>query len=229
MLTRANFLGCALFSAAVLPTSTAYAQAYLPEFVLDGARRTLADLPRPGDKAFLNAQRLLRPARAVMVVPYLRKGHFLGLGEGGFGVVMVRGRNGWSDPAFYTIASASFGLQAAMVRELILLVMTDNGVKGLLNDNFKLGAQAGINVAVLGSGMDGALRGPTPPDVVAWSSSSERLPGGLTFDGSEIRSRPTSDTEYYGRAVSHSDIFNGRVYRPGADLLPREMYEWTLG
>ncbi len=52
---------------------------------------------------------------------------------------------------------------------MVLLVMTQQGLDGLLRDQFKLGASAGIAVVTLGSGVEGALAGPNPPDIVVWS------------------------------------------------------------
>ena len=79
---------------------------------------------------------------------------------------------------------------------MIMLIMTQKGLDGVLRDNFKIGAQAGISVVTLGSGVEGAIGGASPPDVVVWSSSTG-LYGGLTVDGSVIRVR----TEH-GRASS---------------------------
>jgi lipid-binding SYLF domain-containing protein len=220
VLTRAKFLGGALLSGAVLAAPAARAQT-AEQVVIDGARKTLADLRR--DKAFGNAQQLLPRARAVLIVPRLLKAGFIFGGSGGNGIVMMHDRGGWSDPAFYAIGSASFGLQAgAEEAEMILLVMTQKGVDGLLRDNFKLGAQAGIAVANLGSGVEGALAGPTPPDVVVWSSATG-IYGGLTVDGSIIRSEPDHDRNYYGRPVAVRDILFGHVSSPKAAALLREI------
>ena len=228
-LTRAKFLtgsGSVLLAWAALAGPAARAQS-AAQVVLDGARKTLADLR--DDKAFGNAAVLMRRAQAVMIVPKLLKGGFIVGGEGGDGVVMVRNRRGWSDPAFYAIGAASFGLQAGLEQsEMILLVMTQKGRDGLLRENFKLGAQAGIAVITLGSAVEGALAGATPPDVVVWSSSTG-LYGGLTVDGSVIRSRPNWDATFYGKPVTASDVFSGRVSSPRAAALRRDMDAITTG
>ncbi len=118
----------------------------------------LADLRH--DKAFGNAGELIRRAKAVLIVPRLIKGGFIVGGEGGDGVLMARRRNGWSDPAFYVIGAASFGLQVGLEQsEMILLVMSEKGLNGIMHDQFKIGAQAGITVVTLGSGVEGAMAG----------------------------------------------------------------------
>jgi SH3 domain-containing YSC84-like protein 1 len=177
--------------------------------VVDRARITIEDLSH--DKAFGNARQLLHRARAVLIVPRLYKGGFIVGGEGGNGVLLVRGSgNTWSDPAFYGIGAASFGLQAGLEQsETVLLVMTQKGLDALLRDQFKIGAQAGIAVANLGSGVEGAIGGASPPDIVVWSSSSG-VYAGISLDGSVIRAQQDDDRVYYGRPVTTRDILFGR-------------------
>src|SRR5579863_6383201 len=120
--------------------------------LVDEARITLDHLE--SDKSFGNAPELLRKARAVLIVPNLVKaGFFLG-GEGGDGVMLARsGRGTWTDPAFYSLASASFGLQIGIqAAEVIMIINTDRALKALEADQFKFGAQAGIAVVTLGAG-----------------------------------------------------------------------------
>jgi lipid-binding SYLF domain-containing protein len=176
--------------------------------VVDRARITIEDLRH--DKAFGNARQLLHRARAVLIVPRLFKGGFIVGGEGGNGVLLVHGSgNTWSDPAFFGIGAASFGLQAGLEQsETVLLVMTQKGLDALLRDQFKVGAQAGIAIATLGSGVEGAIGGASPPDIVVWSSSSG-VYAGISLDGSVIRAQPDDDRAYYGRPVTTRDILFG--------------------
>lgn len=205
MIKRMRFLGAAALLTAAL-ASAPMAQAQTSQQVtVDGARKVLADLRH--DKAFGNAAHLIRQAKAVLIVPKLLKGGFVVGGEGGDGVLLVQHRGGWSDPAFYALGAASFGLQAGLEQsELILLIMTQKGLDGVLRDQFKIGAQAGISVVTLGSGVEGAIGGASPPDIVVWSSSTG-LYGGLTIDGSVIKAEPNQDAAYWatgefaGRAV----------------------------
>ena len=186
-----------------------------------GALKVLGDLRH--DKSFGNAAHLIREAKAVFIVPKLLKGGFIVGGEGGDGVLMVHQKGGWSNPAFYVIGAASFGLQAGLQQsELIMLIMTQKGLDGVLRDEFKLGAQAGISVVTLGSGVEGAIGGASLPDVVVWSSSTG-LYGGLTVDGSVIRGEPNRDKEFYGRPVTSRDVLFGSFENPRTAQLRREM------
>jgi lipid-binding SYLF domain-containing protein len=222
MLTRAGFLGSAgaVLATAMLAAPGARAQTS-QQVTVDGARKVLNDLRH--DKAFGNAAQLLRQAKAVFIVPKLLKGGFIFGGEGGNGVLMVQRRGGWSAPAFYAIGAASFGLQAGLQQtEMIMLIMTQKGLEGVLRDNFKIGAQAGISVVTLGSGVEGAIGGASLPDVVVWSSSTG-LYGGLTVDGSVIRAEPNQDSAFYGRTVTSREVLFGPVDSPAAAPLRREL------
>src|ERR1700753_3305477 len=124
--------------------------------LVDEARITMDHLQT--DQSFGNAKELLRKSRAVLIVPNLVKaGFFLG-GEGGDGVMLARsGRGTWSDPAFYTMASASFGLQIGIqAAEVVMLVMSDKALESVEQDSFKFGAQASLAVVTLGTNAQAA-------------------------------------------------------------------------
>ena len=62
-----------------------------------------------------------------------------------------------SEPAFYEISSASFGLQAGVeTSEAILVIETIKGVESLLSSTIKLGADASVGIGPKGSGREGA-------------------------------------------------------------------------
>jgi len=225
MLSRRSSLGAAALLAtaafeALAPVHAAQARSS-EQVTVDGARKVLRDLRH--DKSFGNAAQLVRQAKAVFIVPKLVKGGFIFGGEGGDGVLMAHNTNGWSAPAFFVIGAASFGLQVGLQQsEMIMLMMTQKGLDGVENDNFKIGAQAGISVVTLGSGVEGAMAGASVPDVVVWSSSSG-LYGGLTVDGSVIRSQPNKDAAYYGRKVTAREVLSGSVDNTHAAVLRRDI------
>jgi lipid-binding SYLF domain-containing protein len=227
MLTRRGYVGASGWLAAgwlfagVAGVPVAQAQTS-QQVTVDGARKVLRDLRH--DKEFGNARQLLRQAKAVLIVPKLLKGGFIVGGEGGDGVLLVHHAGGeWSDPAFYALGAASFGLQVGLEQsEVVLLVMTQKGLDGILRDEFKIGAQAGISVATLGSGVEGAIGGASLPDVVVWSSSTG-LYGGLTLDGSIIRAEPNQDSKFYGRPLTSRSVLFGGVASPRGAPLRRDL------
>src|SRR5262249_27357208 len=77
--------------------------------LLHRATRTAENMNR--DPAFDQARKMLRGARAVLIVPSLVKGGFIFGGEGGNGVLLKHNGKSWSYPAFYAFGGASFGFQ----------------------------------------------------------------------------------------------------------------------
>ncbi len=188
--------------------------------LVDEARITLDHLRT--DKSFGNAPELLRTARAVLIVPNLVKaGFFLG-GEGGDGVMLARSGHGtWTDPAFYTLASASFGLQIGIqAAEVVMIINTDRALNALEADQFKFGAQAGIAVVTLGAGAQAASSTALQSaDIIVWSSASGAY-AGVTLEGSLVKPRDSYNESYYGRPIAVREILNMNAGRnPGADNL----------
>ncbi|WP_189042121.1 lipid-binding SYLF domain-containing protein [Aliidongia dinghuensis] len=187
--------------------------------LVEHARITLDDLHK--DKEFGNGAELLRRAKGVLIVPSLIKGGFFLGGEGGTGVLLTRGAGReWSYPAFYTLASASFGLQiGGEEAELIVFALTDKGLQAFMRDEFKIGAQAGLAVVTLGSTAEASTTSALNADLVVWSSSSGAY-AGITLNGSIIKPRDSWNEAYYGHAVSPATIVNKRsVKNTGADSL----------
>ncbi len=212
----ATFLGVALLTAA--PACAGSDQ----QADVDHALGTLQDLHN--DKAFGNARELMRSARAVMIAPRIFKAGFFFGGEGGTALLMVRGSHGWSDPAFYTIGSASFGLQiGAKESEMILIIRSDRALKAVMRDKFKFGADAGLTLATLGSDVQAATTANVGADIIVWASSSGAY-AGLTLDGSVLAPQPGADASFYGRPATVGDIvLRHRVSAPGAEGLRRAL------
>jgi SH3 domain-containing YSC84-like protein 1 len=167
-------------SAATVPAQAASDRVEL----LRDADKTVSDLKH--DPAFATARTMIQNARAVYIVPKLVKGGFIFGAEGGDGVLLVRNGHGWSNPKFYGMGSASFGLQAGLEEaELIFVINSERALKGIENSDFKIGGQGGITVATLSAGAEGAttLNG---GDMVVWTSATGAY-GGLSFNGSVIK------------------------------------------
>ena len=183
--------------------------------LVDRARITIDDVHK--DKAFGNSNELLHRARAVLIVPRLYKGGFFVGGEGGDGVLIARTPRGWSEPAFYAIGSASFGLQIGLEQsEVVMFIMSQRALEAVLRNEFKFGANAGLAVVTLGSGVGAATTSAAGADIVVWASSSGAY-AGVTLDGSIIKPRPDWDRDYYGRNMTSRDIiFTRQANNPGA-------------
>jgi lipid-binding SYLF domain-containing protein len=158
------------------------------------------------DKNFTEMRKLSRSAKGIFIAPQVLKGAFIWGASGGTGVLLVREEGGkFTQPAFYTIGSVSFGLQiGGQASEIILLAMTDRGVTTLLQNSVKLGADVGIAAGPFGAGAQAATAN-ISADILAFSRS-KGLYGGISLDGAIVDVRDSLNNAYYGKPVTPTDI-----------------------
>jgi SH3 domain-containing YSC84-like protein 1 len=113
------------------------------------AAKTFTEIMNVRDKAI--PQELLDNAEAIAVFPGVIKAAFIIGGRGGQGVISRRVKGGWSAPAFFNLGGGSFGAQiGAQKNDYVFLIMNEDGIKGLLEDKFELGGEAGIVAGPVG-------------------------------------------------------------------------------
>jgi lipid-binding SYLF domain-containing protein len=197
----------ALLLAVALPASAVaqQPQTAAQQQVVDRATVTINEMRT--DPTFGYGRELLGKAKAVMVVPELLKAGFFFGGEGGTGLLLARRADGsWSDPAFYIVGAASFGLQIGVeTAEVVFFVMSEKALRAWMEDEVKLGTKAGLTVLTIGSNAEAAATTNADIDVVAWSRTKGAF-AGLTLEGSLIKPRHEWNETYYGRPVKPEAI-----------------------
>lgn len=154
----------------------------------------------------------IKKARGVFIVPRMWKGAFFFGGEGGTGVFLVKSDTSgeWSDPAFYTMGTASFGFQFGLqASEIVLLAMSQRGVESMLSNTFKLGADVSVAVGPVGAGIEGSTA-VLSADLVTFART-KGLFGGISLEGAVIAVRDESNEHYYGKSVRPTDILMKRT------------------
>jgi lipid-binding SYLF domain-containing protein len=151
-------------------------------------------------------------AKAVIILPNLIRGAFFIGGGGGNAVMLVRdGQGGWSNPAFYTLGGLSFGLQVGgQTSEMVITIMTDKGVKAVLDRQVTLGGDAGLAIGELGKGVNAATGIGLSADMYAFARS-EGLYAGASLQGSVIAPRHTWNHQLYGNEATPAGILINRV------------------
>jgi lipid-binding SYLF domain-containing protein len=204
----------AALAAALVSTS---AQASDQSEIIADATRTAEHMRH--DPAFSQAREMLRGARAILIIPKLVKGGFIFGAEGGSGTLLARTRHGWSYPAFYTMGSASFGLQIGLEQaEIVFLIMSDRALRAIERSQFKVGADAGLTVVTLSAGAEGATAPNLSGDIIVWTSATGAY-GGLTVKGSIVKEQEDWNEQFYGKSVSVPEIMAGEVKNPAAKRL----------
>jgi lipid-binding SYLF domain-containing protein len=164
---------------------------------------------------------LVNRAKAVLIVPRMLKlSLFLG-GHGGSGVLLARGPNGkWSYPAFYTIGGINYGLQVGgQSSELILTIMSEKGLKVLLEHELTLGADAGASLGTIGRGAYVSTGLGADADIYAFARSAG-LYVGISLDGTVVTPDPGWNKALYGEdATPDSILVQQRHSNPNAEKL----------
>jgi lipid-binding SYLF domain-containing protein len=207
-----------LFGLSLLAARPAVAASAAEELVEESRfsiERILAD---PG---FAEVKDFVEKARGVLIIPELVKGGFIVGGEGGSGVLMVRGADGsWSSPAFYTLAAGSVGFQiGGQVSEVVFTLMNDGAVEAILSDEIKLGVDAGVAVGPFGKGLEASATTNFNEDIYAFSRSVG-LFGGGALEGAKLINRQEWTDEYYGAsAPTRAVVIERKFFNPHADKL----------
>lgn len=188
--------------------------------LVDRATLAVQEVMTAGDRP-QDAQDMLKRARAVLICPRLFRAGFIFGGEGGSCVLTARdGGGSWSSPAFYTMGSASLGLQAGIQdATLVVLVMNDRALTALLRDQFRFGGDANLTFATLGAGIGGGTTAAAGADYVALAQS-RGLFAGVSLQGSYISFQAEAARAYYGRAATPQQIVLAmEAHNPAADPL----------
>src|SRR6185295_6415084 len=159
------------------------------------AAEVFTEIMNVRDKAI--PKELLDKAEAIAVFPGVIKAAFIFGGRGGQGVISKRTSKGWSPPAFFNLTGGSFGAQiGAQKNDYVFLIMNENGVKGLLEDKFEMGGEAGLVAGPVGR----EAAASTNPTLDAGILSYSRSKG--AFIGAALK----------GVAISPDNDLNEAVY-----------------
>lgn len=191
-----------------------------PQSLVDRSTLAVQEVLSVGNDR-LDAASALRRARAVLICPQVFRGGFFFGGEGGGCVMAARDASGsWSSPAFYSLGSGSFGLQAGIQDlQLVLLVMNDRALNALLDSQLKLGADASLAFATFGGSASAATTTAVGADILAFARA-RGLYAGLTLEGSLLSSRSEWNRAYYGVEVDARGVVVAmRAHNPGSDPL----------
>ena len=181
------------------------------EEIIDESRLTFARFTGHPNMSWFRHR--ARNARAVFIASRVTKGSYFFGGTWGTGVLLVRdpstGR--WSEPAFYRLVGASFGLQiGALNSEIVALATDDDAATEMQDGAFILGVSGQVGVARTGGGISGSLDITSRTGYVTVSTSTgffAGVAGGATL----VLVRDSANELYYGQPVELSDLTAGRV------------------
>lgn len=163
-------------------------------------------------------EEVISAAKCIVVVPRLIKGGFVFGGEHGRGIASCRTADGWSAPAFVSIAGGSWGLQIGVEGvDLVMVVMNDRGLQHLLSDKFQIGGDASASAGPVGRHASAGTDWQMNSEILTYSRSRGVF-AGITLDGAVVEQDADSTRAIYGRDPSFRAILSGRVHAPKSTL-----------
>jgi lipid-binding SYLF domain-containing protein len=157
---------------------------------------------------------LLESAKCIAIIPGDVKFAFVFGGSYGRGVATCRTGHGWSAPMFVAIDGGSVGYQiGGSSTDLVMLFMNDHALKSLLNDKFKLGADASVAAGPVGRNAAAGTDLKLNAEILSYSRSKGVFVG-VSLDGAVVKADKSGDRAMYGDDVNRHEILSGQVAVP---------------
>ena len=193
------------------------ATAFAGESQLQKATNVMNEIMSTPDKGIPHD--LLDKAVCVGIIPSEVKFAFGFGGTYGRGVLVCRkGGNGqWAAPSMFTMGGASVGFQiGGKATDVVFLVMNPEGMKKLVQDSVKLGAELSVAAGPVGRSAEGATDAQLHAEILSYSRS-RGLFGGASLDGAVYKQDEDDNQVLYGRRVTAKEILiDGTVPTPRA-------------
>ncbi len=190
------------------------ATAFAGESQLKKATNVLNEIMSTPDKGIPHD--LLDKAVCVGIVPAEIK-FALGFGATyGRGVLVCRrgGDGRWDAPSMFTLGGASVGFQiGGKETDVVFLVMNPGGMKKLVQDSVKLGAELSAAAGPVGRSAEGATDAELHAEILSYSRS-RGLFGGASLDGAVYKQDEDDNQKVYGRKVTAKEILIDGTVRP---------------
>ena len=160
---------------------------------------------------------VLKGAKCIAVVPGLLKGGFIIAGQHGRGVATCRLPKGtWSAPAFFSISGGSWGAQIGVESvDLIMMVMTDEGMRHLMSDKFQIGGTVSAALGPIGRHAAAGTDWKVDTQILTYSRA-KGLFAGIDLGGSVVERDKDSTVALYRKDVTTSAVLDGEVPTPAA-------------
>ncbi len=152
-------------------------------------------------------QDLLDKAKAIAVFPNVIKAAFIVGGRGGKGLISRRVRGGWSAPAFFKLGGGSLGFQiGGSSTDVVMLFMTDDSLKNLIESKFEIGADASVAAGPIGRTAQASTDAQLQAAILSYSRS-KGLFAGVSLSGAVIK--PDNDANRALYSMEAKDMLTG--------------------
>ena len=155
-------------------------------------------------------QSIIDKADCVIVFPSVLKAAFIVGASYGRGVMTCRRGdefNGpWGAPSMMALEGASFGFQAGgQATDFVLLVMNEDGAKGILASKVKIGGDASAAIGPVGRNASAETDVTLRAQILTYSRA-RGLFAGVSLAGSTVRPDNDANERVYGKKIPARDI-----------------------
>jgi len=187
-----------------------------PQERLQESAQVLSEIMHAPDKGI--PRNLLDDAYCAVIVPGVKKGAFIVGGKYGRGFMVCRGENRgkWGAPAAVRIEGGSIGWQiGGSDSDVVMLVMSPEGKRSLLQSKFTLGGNAEVAAGPVGRTTSANTDARMSAKILSWSRSHGVF-AGLSLEGATLREDLDVNQELYGKRLSNREIANSNIKAPAA-------------
>lgn len=196
-----------VFLSMVMVSGAGFAESELKLNVkIDSARIVLNEMEEMPDTGIPTD--LLKSCSGIAIFPSVLKGGFIFGGMGGSGVLLSRNKKTgeWSPPVFTSIGGVSFGFQiGGQATDMVLVIMSEDGVKSLSHDNVTLGGDASVAAGPIGRNAEVATDIALNTGIYSYSRS-KGLFAGVALKGAIVGPQKNLIQDYYGDGVTAKEV-----------------------
>jgi SH3 domain-containing YSC84-like protein 1 len=193
---------------------------------IHNSAEVLREIMSTPDKAI--PHELMESVKCIAIIPGEKKAAFVLGGRYGKGLATCKTAHAWSAPLFLTVGGGSFGFQiGASSTEIVMLVMNDNGMKSLLSDRFKIGADASVAAGPVGRHVAAGTDLKLTAEILTYSRGKGVF-AGVSLDGAIVETDHSADQSMYGADTSRHAILDGKIAVPRDAIgFAREVAQYT--
>jgi len=193
---------------------------------INASAQVFREIMSTPDKAI--PQELLESVKCIAIIPGEKQAAFIFGGQYGKGLATCRTAHGWSAPVFLAVGGGSVGFQiGGSSTDVVMLFMDDNGLRHLLTNKFKIGADATAAAGPVGRHVSAGTDVKLNSEILSYSRSQGAF-AGVSLNGAVVQSDQSGDKAMYGSKADRKQILDGAVPVPKAALpLVREIAKYT--
>lgn len=219
MIKQAGFI---LFAVTLLFTTTLLGQQAKSKEISNAAKtaqkatKVMDEIMATPDKSIPTD--LLHKAKAIAVFPNMIKGAFIFGGQGGKGLISRRSGNAWGPPAMFKLGGGSVGFQiGGSSTDVIMLFMTEDSLKNLMEDKFEIGGEASAAAGPVGRTAKASTDAQLQAQILSYSRS-KGLFAGISLSGVVVSPDDDANTALYGHPAR--DLLSGAALKPAVVIPP---------